>query len=265
VCGGASEAIFSKRILRTHDIGYFRCGACTFMQTEEPYWLAEAYGSPLARCDIGMIARPLANAAITCNVIRNHFDPGADFMDFGGGSGVFTRHMRDQGFRFFHHDKFADNLFAQFFAVSDRAGASKFELVTAFEVFEHFDDPMAGIDEILSYGDSVFFSTVLQPQDTNALAHWDYLSELSGQHVSFYSIRSLETIATRFNCHFHTDGAAMHLLTRRELGSFSVNRGLGQKIGSFLRHPAARRPRQKSLTPQDSEYVLARLTQTTER
>lgn len=256
VCGAATEPVFSTRLLLKYAVQYFRCSACTFVQTEAPYWLEEAYRSPLARCDIGLIARPLANAALTRDVILNHFDPGADFMDFGGGTGVFTRHMRDNGFRFFHCDKYADNLFAPFFDVADHVGTARFELITAFEVFEHFDDPMAGIDELFRFGDSIFFSTVLQPADPAALRGWDYLSELSGQHVSFYSTRSLEFIANRFGCTFHSDGSGMHLLTRRKLAAFSVRRGWRRTIGGLL----GRRHRQASLTAQDLDHVLERLT-----
>jgi hypothetical protein len=264
VCGSDSAPLFTKLILRKYKVGYFRCVACAFMQTEEPYWLAEAYASPLARCDIGLVARPLANAVLTRNVILNHFDPRADFMDFGGGTGLFTRHMRDNGLRFFHYDKYVDNLFAPFFGVADRVGDAKVELITAFEVFEHFEDPLAGIEEIFGFGDSIFFSTVLQPADVTALRDWDYLSELSGQHVSFYSARSLKVIAERFGCESHSDGNGLHLLTRRKLGRFSVRRGWIQKFAGLLQGStrvghARAAPLPKSLTAQDLDYVLARL------
>ena len=59
-----------------------------------------------------------------------------NFLDFGGGYGVFTRWMRDEGYDFFHYDQHCPNLFAPGHE-ADISGSVRYELATAFEVFEH--------------------------------------------------------------------------------------------------------------------------------
>src|SRR5712664_4054841 len=131
ICGKPARFAFRKKILQKHDVSFFKCSECGFLQTEEPYWLSEAYDPPLSPLDVYLISRPLELGDITKNVILNYFDNTKKFLDYGGGAGVFTRHMRDRGFNFYRQDRYANNLFARFFDVNDLAiDDRKFELVT---------------------------------------------------------------------------------------------------------------------------------------
>jgi len=43
-----NTSIFSRvKILNKYDVKYFYCDYCGFIQTEEPYWLEEAYKEPI--------------------------------------------------------------------------------------------------------------------------------------------------------------------------------------------------------------------------
>ena len=61
-------------------------------------------------------------------------------VGFGGGEGLLTRLMRDSGWRFRCHDPYHPVLFADAFTQPD-FNQPRPELITAFEVFEHFAAP----------------------------------------------------------------------------------------------------------------------------
>ena len=108
--------------------------------------------------DLGGVSRPTLNSVLTKAVINWFFDAGGRFLDFGGGYGVFTRWMRDEGYDFFHYDQHCPNLFALGHE-GDISGSVRYEFVTAFEVFEHLTEPAKTVAQLLSISDSVFFST----------------------------------------------------------------------------------------------------------
>lgn len=214
VCGEATAFAFSGRILGKHDVAYHRCPRCEFLQTDEPFWLDEAYSSAISDLDLGPVNRAVTGARIVEGVIALGFDPNGRFIDWGGGYGVFTRLMRDKGYDFFWRDPYCENLFSKHF-VADEGG--RYELMTAFEVFEHLVQPMAEIEMMLRWAPSILFTTEVPPPGLKAQADWWYLTPEHGQHVAFYSVRTLRFIAERFGVHLATNGSALHLLSRRRV------------------------------------------------
>jgi len=116
------------------------------------------------------------------------------FLDYAGGYGVFTRLMRDVGFRFFHVNPYTKNLFAQEFEWDK---SEKMDGVTCFECAEHLENPMEEFEKIFSVSKTVLISTVLLPEEVPSL-DWDYYGFEHGQHISFYSSETLDYIAGRF-------------------------------------------------------------------
>ena len=108
------------------------------------------------------------------------------FLDYAGGYGVFTRLMRDIGFDFYWHDPYTQNLFANGFE-DDLKSNSKFELLTAFEVFEHLVNPKEELEKMLRFSDTIVFSTELMPQEIPDPEEWWYYGFNHGQHISFYT------------------------------------------------------------------------------
>jgi hypothetical protein len=208
-------------VLGRHDVRYYACSNCGFVQTEEPYWLSAAYAESIARSDIGIISRTYKMANLTTTVIGAFFSPKGRYVDYGGGSGMFVRVMRDRGFDFRWTDPFTQNQYARGFEAEP---GQKYELVTAFEVFEHIPDPVGGVEAMLSYTDSILFGTILLPAHRPAPDDWWYYTLDTGQHVSLYSRRSLETLAARFGLRFYTNGRSYHLFCRKHLapGAFAL-------------------------------------------
>ena len=128
VCDSVLHPFGSARVLGRHEVRYYRCDACGFVQTEHPYWLDEAYDTALIAADVGVAQRNIELAAVTQVVIQQFFRADGRFLDYGGGYGLFVRLMRDRGFDFRWHDRYAPNLLSRGFeAAADTDG---FELVT---------------------------------------------------------------------------------------------------------------------------------------
>lgn len=220
ICGSNSTKIFSGKILNKYIIDYFQCDICCFIQTECPYWLNESYSSAIASTDIGLVSRNLNFQNSTTWIIKKYFDYKAKFLDYAGGYGLFVRLMRDSGFDFYRQDMYCENLFAKYFDISDYNENINFELITAFEVFEHLVDPIEEIKKILAFSDSIIFSTELQPQNKmNSTEDWWYFAKETGQHISFYTTKSLEVIAKKMNFYFYSNNRNLHIFTKKELFS----------------------------------------------
>lgn len=214
VCGAPSVEFGSAKIFDRIDVQYYQCEKCRFVQTEPPYWLTEAYSTPLIAADVGAVDRSLRLAAITQTLIQQFFNANASFLDYGAGYGLFVRLMRDRGFDFRWHDRYAKNLLSMGFDAGP--GESAFELVTAFEVLEHLVDPMEEINAMFGRGKgSLLCTTELLPANNPRPADWWYYVPSGGQHISIYSYESLHHIATRLGCRLVSNGASLHLLTRK--------------------------------------------------
>lgn len=216
VCESDSHHFAVAQVLGKYEVDYFKCSNCGFVQTEEPYWLDEAYSQAIASSDVGLAFRNLSFSQITQNLLFNFFNHQARFLDYGGGYGLFVRLMRDAGFDFYWLDKFCQNIFAQGFEI-DAAANNQFELVTAFEVFEHLVHPIDELEELLKNSRNILFSTELLPESNPKPDEWWYYVLHEGQHVSLYTAKSLSIIATKFNLNFYSNGSSLHLLTEKEL------------------------------------------------
>ncbi|MFA6275470.1 MAG: class I SAM-dependent methyltransferase [Pedobacter sp.] len=216
VTGGATIVLFKVKILNKYEITYFKCVETGFIQTEEPYWLEEAYSSAITKLDIGLVYRNENLRGKLLKILSKHFDKNGKYLDYAGGYGLFTRLMRDQGYDFYHTDIYCKNIFAEYFDLSNLPSNTKFELLTAFEVFEHLPNPLTEIEAMMKHSDSIFFSTELVPQmPLNSSDDWWYFIPETGQHLAFYTEKSLAFIAEKFGFNFYTDGASIHLFTKK--------------------------------------------------
>lgn len=222
ICGKTSSNIFRRRILGKYDVDYFQCSSCGFIQTEEPYWLEESYRNPINIEDTGIIKRNILLAKRTSAILFFLFDKKKCFLDYGGGYGLFVRIMRDCGFNFYWNDPFTENLFARGFEY-DEMHTHKIELITSFECFEHFADPIQEIEKMLSISPSILFSTETFSSGTPNPDNWKYYYFSHGQHISLFSETSLRYIAKKYNMYFYTNGKSFHLLTHHMFNNFTFN------------------------------------------
>lgn len=216
ICLSENIKKFETKLLNKYIVSYFQCTSCQFVQTEEPYWLDEAYSSAITSQDIGLLSRNNLYTPIVSLLIKLFFDTRAKFLDYGGGYGAFVRLMRDRGFNFFRYDTYCENIFAQSF---DAKNDESYEMVTSFEVFEHLVNPLEEIEKMLNKSRSIFFSTEIQPLGFQNEKDWWYVMPETGQHLSLYSIKSLEFIASKYNLNLYSNGSTFHLLTDKKINS----------------------------------------------
>jgi hypothetical protein len=260
ICCKKTSHIFNGKILDTYSIKYFQCEFCGFLQTEEPYWLNESYANAITKSDIGLISRNLKLAEVTKVFIYSLYSNESDrdlsllshkilrkllnglklknfyikqkfkkiyvsnvdysqkYIDYGGGYGIFVRLMRDMGLDFYWHDTHCQNIFAQQFEADLNIN---YNLLTAFEIFEHSPEPIHELDKMLKLSDSILFSTALLPtKKIPAPDEWWYYGLEHGQHISFYTKKTLEYTAVKYNLNFYSNNNDIHFLTKKRIDPY---------------------------------------------
>jgi hypothetical protein len=217
ICMSAMEERFRATIMNRHLVTYYHCGECGYLATEEPYWLDEAYKFPINASDTGILRRNTDLSRMTAIALFALYGRSGKFVDYAGGFGILTRMMRDLGFNFYWHDRYCANLFARGFEYTP--GSWEPDLVTCYEAFEHFVEPPAEVEKMLGFSRNILFTTELLPQPIPLPEKWWYYGLDHGQHVSFYSRRTLERLASRFRLSLSTDGRNIHFMSERKLGN----------------------------------------------
>lgn len=210
LCGGNLSYKFQKKQL-SYRVAYFACESCHSLQTEKPYWLEEAYKDLNFSKDTGMVSRTLYTARLLMAfALLESFDRNDVCIDFGSGTGLLTRLLRDVGLNAFCCDKYCENIFSIGFE-KKFTDLEMIKMVSVFEVLEHLSEPLRTLDGIFSQKpEYVFCSTkIYKGQGVD----WWYLLN-DGQHVQFYSLKSLELVAKYFGYFFQSCGGTYHLFSR---------------------------------------------------
>lgn len=209
VCLNPAVFIFSRPLLG-NPTSYFDCPTCGYVQTQTPYWLEQAYAQPIGDADTGIMLRNRANVAHLLLTLAAIGRLRGRVLDVGAGYGILVRMLRDSGVDAYWDDKHCKNLFARGF---ERRHAS-YDLVTAFEVFEHLEHPTEHLRELLATSGAVLISTVLAPPPGKLGPDWWYLVPEFGQHIGFLRQSTLTWIAKRLGCSYATDFSSIHLFAR---------------------------------------------------
>jgi hypothetical protein len=250
ICESATIDFGRLTILSRHEARYRRCEACGFVFVEDVRWLEEAYSAAIAASDTGIAVRNLRLAAEASVLIQLAFPHAQRFLDYGGGAGLFVRLMRDRGFDFRLLDKYCANVFAGGFEAEP---ADRFDVLTCFEVIEHLVDPLPAFRELAALAPAMIIGTELLPARRNRPGEWWYYAPETGQHVSFYTRRALETIGERLHLRLATNGRNLHVLAGERIGDAAVKLATSRAralAGGLLKLAGRRR---RSLTHRDAE------------
>lgn len=206
------QAIFSEKIFGKN-INYFECNICKYVQTERPYWLDKAYSSAINSCDTGIMGRNQSNVGLVLATLSMIRKINANVVDCAGGYGILVRLLRDRGLNALWSDPYCQNLLA----VGFEHTIEKADLVTAFEVFEHFVDPLIEIEKLFNVSPNLLISTSLISTPTPLPKDWWYYGLDHGQHIGFFRLQTLQFIANKFGKKLLTDGCRYHLFTNEPI------------------------------------------------
>ncbi|NDV62445.1 class I SAM-dependent methyltransferase [Puniceicoccales bacterium CK1056] len=215
ICNGPTSVLFKHLVLNRHTVRYDRCEECGFVSTEEPHWLDEAYARPINLCDTGLLFRNEKMRDVFSLLFKIYFNKQDRFLDYAGGYGVLTRFMRDCGFDFYWNDPFTENLFARGFEMTEEH--IPYSALTCCECFEHLADPMQELQKQLGISRNIFLTTTLISMNPPAPEDWDYYGFDHGQHVAFYTLKSLGIMARKHGLHLSSNGRQFHYIGEKKI------------------------------------------------
>ncbi len=215
VCGNHSKHVNNGTILDIC-IEYSECDLCGYVQTEPPYWLDRAYNNAINISDTGIVKRNIKNATVTLSTLSILHLMNNTVVDYAGGYGILVRMLRDYGIEALWSDPYCENLLSKGFEYSNGSAS----LVTAFEVFEHFEHPTTKFGELLTIAPNVLISTTVIPEPTPSPDSWHYYGQDHGQHIGFFRVKTLELMARKAGKYFASDGMDYHLFSDKPVSKF---------------------------------------------
>jgi len=255
LCDAPMQPFGESQILRKYAARYQRCTACGYVCAEDPFWLEEAYAAPTPSTDTGRVTRNIELADRVGPLIDLYWPRAQRFLDYGGGDGLFVRLMRDRGYDFRWHDPYSTPVFA---GVPHADMQENYDLVTAFEVFEHAPDPRSFIESMLARAPVLIFSTELVPATDNRPGEWHYYTPEGGQHISFLTRAGLDALAQRAGLQAASDGRWLHVLSRERVSDRWLRRLEKRRWQRAVRWWMRRRGvKRRTLIATDAEAVVA--------
>jgi hypothetical protein len=232
--GNPSRVLFEHQVLGKYQAEYCYDEKIGYIFVRRPHWLGEAYSEAVSSLDTGILARNLVNSETIsrCLLAQPRVRNG---VDLGAGYGLFVRAMRDVGFNFYWSDKYASNLLARGFEAEP---GTKYDVAVAFEVLEHVHNPVEFLGDARNEFkfETCFFSATCFDEQRIPGKDWWYWVFDSGQHISFFSKRSLLWMAEQLGmrlCHISGDVFAFSNLEWSIVESGGI-RGLWKRIYNWV-------------------------------
>jgi Methyltransferase domain len=255
ICSQGMHHCFSARVLNKHEAAYEVCGSCGFLRASDPHWLDEAYSSAIAAADTGLVGRNIQISQTLASLLYWAMPSNGRglFLDAAGGYGMLTRLMRDKGFDFYWADAHCKNLLATEFEYRQDRGECA--AVTAIEVMEHLVDPIGFVDETLRHARSstLIFTTQLYQGLVPRPGDWWYYTFATGQHIGFFTQKTLQTLGQRLGLQFFSANG-VHVLSSHPLNATHIRWATRPRAAQLLAPWIGRRLGSKTVS--DHEAIL---------
>jgi len=203
--------------LSLRPVYYYRCTACGFVFAPEicswskEQFRDEIYNEEYIRFDPDFVEiRPAANAGMLSRSFHA-FRERLKILDYGGGQGRMADLLSKVGFDASCYDPFYDEKPDQL--------AADFDLITAFEVFEHTTAPRQLVEDVVGFlkPDGVFlFSTLVSDGNIkeNSRLSWWYASPRNG-HISIFTQKSLQLLGDQFGFQLLSFSPGVHAFFKK--------------------------------------------------
>jgi Methyltransferase domain len=198
-------------------IYYYFCDICEFCFAPEfRKWSLtdfeeKIYNDNYAIVDPDYLSlRPTNNAEVLVEIFGNRKDQ-IVHLDYGGGNGLLSKLLCGQGWNSASYDPFVDH------GIST-SKLEKYNLITAFEVFEHVPDVkllMVNLSSLIDENGIILFSTLLSNNKIiqRKRITWWYASPRNG-HISIFAQASLRYLAKQAGLNFHSFSDGFHAFWR---------------------------------------------------
>lgn len=190
ICESESKLIFSLNIFGSQRnlLKCESCGTCFYYNVD---WLDLAYTDAIVALDTGAVSRCVYNSYIINAITGIRRRASEIHLDYGGGSGLLTRLLRDVGVNSYWYDKHCNNIYAK--------GFDNFKgpvnILSMIEVIEHLPNPQQVIAEICSQWDPSYFYITTEFVPKQIGPSWWYLVPETGQHVTFLTKDAMQRLA----------------------------------------------------------------------
>lgn len=210
VCGNNSNQKTYLKETKAHPM-YLRCANCGFVfaypRIPVPYQDEDEY---IIHKDDTAITGRLANYEIRLNAIKKYFASSEQiFLDVGTHTGIFLKLLKSKGFHCLgiEVNKKAAEFGRQEHGVTiltntldEIVGEGPYDVVTLFNVFEHFDDPLSALDHIKNLTKingilAMEVPFIFTPQAKLSRGTWHHFSH---EHFWFYNKKTITTLLNNY-------------------------------------------------------------------
>lgn len=196
---------------------YYLCKGCQFCFA--PWiagWTALEFEERIYNRDYILVdpdyldARPRGNAQSLITTFGDH-GRRIRHLDYGGGAGLLSRLLNEAGWKSTCYDPFTNR-------DVDTASLGQFDLITAYEVFEHIPDVdglINRLSSLLAPDGIVVFSTMVSDGRivSGQRLTWWYAAPRNG-HISLYTRKSLTLLGAKQNFNFGSFADGFHMYYR---------------------------------------------------
>lgn len=212
------EEIHGKYIpLAGIPIYYYLCGYCDFCFAPEFLnWQHEDFENKIYNSDYVIVdpdyleIRPRSNANCLISMFGNK---GLEIrhLDYGGGKGLLSDILRNSGWQSDSYDPFVHRNI-------NLRDLGQYDLITAYEVFEHVPDVrqlISNLSSLLVQDGLVLFSTLISDGNIGFQKRitWWYASPRNG-HISLFSAKSLSIFGAMERFNFSSFSSVFHIYWR---------------------------------------------------